>query len=115
MQNLEYDADTDSWFMAVYRGRKPQYPNYTLFAVDGSARPEREALRGVPYVRRGKVVPLKAGAGGWNFEYGATGLCSLGGGYFYISENYKNDKGQGSVIRLYRFTGAADRPFEAVE
>lgn len=115
VQNLEYDADTDIWFMAVYRGRKPQYPNYTLFAVDGSARPEREALRGVPYVRRGKVVPLKAGAGGWNFEYGATGLCSLGGGYFYISENYKNDKGQGSVIRLYRFTGAADRPFEAVE
>ena len=123
VQNLEYDADTRSWFMAVYQGKKPQYPNYALFAVDGAARPAREPLRGVPYVRRGNVVPLKGGAQrpatdgicGWNFKYGATGLCSLGGGYFYISENYRNEKGQGSVIRLYRFTGAAEAPFEAVE
>ena len=115
VQNLEYDADTGCWFMAVYGGRKPQYPNYTLFAVDGAARPAREPLRGVPYVRRGNVVPLKGGTGGWNFKYGATGLCSLGGGYFYISENYRNENGQGSVIRLYRFTGAAEAPFEAAE
>jgi len=118
VQNLEYDADTGCWFMAVYRGDKPQYPNYTLFAVDGAARPERKALKGVPYMRFGKVVPLKSRAAvpsGWNFKYGATGLCSLGGGYFYISENYRNGNGQGSVIRLYRFTGAADGPFEVVE
>ena len=123
VQNLEYDADTNGWFMAVYQGKKPQYPDYSLFVADGAARAERCALRGVPYLRDGKVVPLKCGSPrsdgngirGWNFKHGATGLCSLGGGYFYISENYKNENGQGSVIRLYRFTGADDGPFEAVE
>jgi hypothetical protein len=42
-------------------------------------------------------------------------MCSLGDGYFYLSHNYKIEAGQGSIIRLYRFTGNADNAFEAVK
>lgn len=34
VQNLEYDAATHHWLMGVYRGSKPQFPNYSLFVVD---------------------------------------------------------------------------------
>lgn len=123
VQNLEYDAASRCWFMAVYAGKKQQYPNYTLFAADGAARPVKCRLEGVPYARRSYVVPLAqaglndtaTGIRGWRFRYGATGLCSLGEGYFYISHEYRNAQGQGSVIRLYRLTGSDEGPFEAVE
>ncbi len=123
VQNLEYDAHSGTWFMSVYKGKKQQYPNFTLFAADAAAKPVRKELTGVPYIGKGLVVPLKAagredratGIRGWNFEAGTTGLCSLGGGYFYISHNYRNENGQGSEIRLYRFTGDADKPFEPVK
>lgn len=123
VQNLEYDAASRCWFMTVYAGKKTGYPNYTLFAADGAARPVKRILEGVPYARRGYVVPLAqaglqdgaTGIRGWRFGYGATGLCSLGDGYFYISHDYRNADGQGSVIRLYRLTGDAEQPFKAVE
>ena len=55
--------------------------------------------------------------GGWNFKWGATGLCPLGGGYFYISENArsKETRQQSSTVRLYEWTGDAAIPFRAVE
>lgn len=124
VQNLEYDEATQRWYMAVYRGSKPQYPNYDLYAVDAAARPVKELLKGMPYMPGPeKVLPLSeagvehtpSGIRGWNFPYGSTGICSVGGGYFYISHNYRNAQGQGSSIRLYRWRGDADRPFEAVE
>jgi hypothetical protein len=50
---------------------------------------------------------------GWNFKYGATGMCPVGDGYFYLSENRKDKKTgeQASTLRLYRWTGAKDLPF----
>ena len=42
-------------------------------------------------------------------------MCSLGEGYFYLSHNYKIEAGQGSIIRLYRFTGNEKQAFEPVE
>ncbi|MDD3040003.1 hypothetical protein [Bacteroides sp.] len=123
VQNLEYDAYTKSWFMCVYSGKKKHFPNYSLYAIDGAARPVKQPLKGVPYIKKGFVVPLKA-AGlkddstsihGWNFNIGATGFCSLGEGYFYISHNYRTAEGQGSNIRLYRYTGEVQNPFKLVE
>ena len=54
---------------------------------------------------------------GWDFKWGTTGLCPLGGGYFYISQNArsKETKQQSSTVRLYRWTGDADAPFRPVE
>ena len=57
--NFEYDAYTRSWLMAVCNGRKQQYPNYSLYAVDAAAKPVKQALQGVPYIKKGAVVPLK--------------------------------------------------------
>ena len=121
VQNLDYDASSHSWMMAVYKGNKKHFPNYTFFAADGAARPVKQALEGVPYISKAKVVALKAAGKqqgdirGWDWAVGSTGMCSLGDGYFYLSNNYKIEEGQGSVIRLYRFTGNADKAFEAVK
>ena len=121
VQNLDYDPSTNLWMMAVYAGTKKHYPNYTLFAADGSARPVTKALDGVPYIKKGKVVSLKAAGKqqgeirGWHWGVGSTGICSLGDGYFYLSHNYKIEAGQGSTIRLYRFTGEEDAAFHQVK
>ena len=121
VQNFDYDASSHSWMMAVYKGNKKHYPNYTFFAADGAARPVKQALDGVPYIKKAKVVALKAAGKqqgdirGWDWGVGSTGMCSLGDGYFYLSHNYKIEEGQGSIIRLYRFTGNADNAFEAVK
>ncbi|MBR5137927.1 MAG: hypothetical protein IKV12_00085 [Alistipes sp.] len=120
VQNLDYDPSTHSWMMAVYKGKKTSYPNYTFFAADGTVRPVKKALDGVPYIGKAKVVALKAAGKqqgeirGWDWGVGSTGMCSLGAGYFYLSNNYKIEAGQGSTIRLYRFTGEADEAFEQV-
>ena len=121
VQNFDYDASSHSWMMAVYKGNKKHFPNYTFFAADGAARPVKQALEGVPYIKKAKVVALKAvgkqqgDIRGWDWGVGSTGMCSLGDGYFYLSHNYKIEEGQGSIIRLYRFTGNADNAFEAVK
>lgn len=123
VQNLEYDASSNLWFMAVYKGVKPQYPNYSLFAVDGDVPSKSQKLKGVPYIAKGQVLTLspmgKHAEGqdirGWYFPYGSTGLHALGGGLFYISEDFTTDAGQGTLLRLYRFTGDADEAFERVE
>ena len=41
-------------------------------------------------------------------------MISLGDGLFYFSEDYKDDEGYASHIRLYRYTGDMRKPFEAL-
>ena len=109
--------------MCVYSGKKKHFPNYSLYAIDGVGRPVKQPLKGIPYLKKGFVIPLKVeglkdestGIRGWNFTIGSTGICSLGKGYFYISQNYRSAEGQGSNIRLYRYTGEAQNPFELVK
>lgn len=121
VQNLEYDEYTKAWILATYKGKKPSFPNYTIFMVDGTKAPKSEALEGVPYIKKGATLSLKAmgkqqgDIRGWHFALGSTGICSLGDGYFYISDNFKNDMGQGSIIRRYRFTGDDNEPFILAE
>ena len=123
VQNLEYDADRHSWFMAVYVGKKPRFPNYPMFEIDGLVKPKKQKLRGVPYIKKGKVLTLKEtgskdkaiGIYGWNFPYGSTGMHAFGNGLFYFSENFSSDAGQGSVLRLYQFIGNEEYPFKSVK
>ena len=123
VQNLEYDPFTEAWLMAVYKGVKEHYPNYTLFAADAKARPAKQTLQGVPYIKKGLVVPLKAeglkdattGIRGWMWGVGSTGMAALGGGYYYFSHNYNSEQGQGSTIRMYRYTDLKDEAFEEVK
>ena len=123
VQNLEYDPFTEAWLMAVYKGVKEHYPNYTLFAADAKARPAKQTLQGIPYLKKGFVVPLKAeglqdattGIRGWMWGVGSTGMAALGGGYYYFSHNYNSEQGQGSTIRMYRYTDREDEAFEEVK
>ena len=115
VQNIEYDEDLKVWWLAVYAGSKPQFPNYNLFAIDGTVKPTKSALKGVPYIDKANTLTLwdkgeqdsKTGIRGWRFGVGSTGIAYLGKGMYYFSHNYGTDKGQGSNIRLY-YVGGVD-------
>ncbi len=122
IQNLEYDSQTGYWFAAVYTGKKTQFPNYSLFAIDGSKKAMLQELKGID--NKEKVLQLakagmydeKSGIHGWKFNWGATGLHSLQNGYFYISQNgVTKEKKQYSKLQLYRWTGDVSAPFEEVK
>lgn len=125
IQNLDYDSDNRLWWMSVYKGSKEQFPNYTLFAVDGRAKAKRLPLKGVEYLPTGNLLPLqsripslrddKTGIRGWNFAPGCTGFCHICDDLFYISHNYSISRGEGSDIRLYRLNGGQNKPFELVQ
>lgn len=125
VQNLAYDPFTGDMFMAVYKGKKKQYPNYGLYAFSLSQKPFKAALENVPYMsvkcrqlRLDDTMGLNdpaTGIHGWNFKWGSTGLDPLGDGLWYISQNFKSDDGKQSCrVVLYRWTGSAEAPFEEV-
>ena len=125
VQNLEYDKEQKLWWMAVYPGRKPQFPNYPLFAIDGKIGPKVEPLKGVSYIDKAQILSLQeripslsdptSGTRGWSFGAGSTGFYPVGKDYYYISFNYSTQEGEGSYIRLHRFVGQADKPFKRVK
>jgi hypothetical protein len=123
VQNLEYDRARGNWLMAVYKGSKKQFPNYSLFVVDGSKEPVWKTLRGQPRPEQGWTVPLLAaglhdkasGTYGWQ-SAGQYGLISLGGGQFYLAENGTAKallRHTGRAVR-YRWTGRTPSPFARV-
>ena len=119
VQNLEYDAGLQRWFLAVYPGKKDQYPNYQLFAIDATAQPTLAPLRGLDG-EAGLLLPLaedglsdpETGLRGWN-QNATVGFESLGDGLFFISTSTRAG-GHGSILRLHRWTGEVDQPFAAV-
>ncbi|MFE7424231.1 hypothetical protein [Streptomyces sp. NPDC057545] len=44
--------------MAVYKGTKPGFPNYSVFALDGARKPVRGLVRGQRTPERGLLLPL---------------------------------------------------------
>lgn len=124
VQNLEYDANTGYWFAAVYPGKKSIFPNYSLFAIDGAQSPVPQILKGFDNSEQCNVLQLakagkhdeNSGIYGWHYKWGATGICSLGNGYFYISQNgVTENKKQYCNLQLYRWTGDAEKPFKEVK
>ena len=122
VQNLEYDSYTGNWMMAVYEGQKPEFPNYSLFMVDGDAKPRRGVLEGQPGGERGTILPLlpyglydpATGIHGWESE-GNYGLESLGDGTYYIAEGAAvTEDGvpkQDANLTLHYWTGETPTPF----
>lgn len=108
IQNLEYDRFSDVMIAAVYKGKKEQFPNYPMFFIDCTKKPQTEILKGVG--EKGLVLKLTdLGSGvcncqicGSTFAYGSTGIASLGEGYFYIAEPLKIDGCYGGKIDLYK-------------
>lgn len=120
IQNLAYDSSTGNFFAAVYKGAKKQYPNYDLFVIDGHQKPVKgELLSDQQSLKVKKLALLQAGMkdpdtgiSGWRFQWGATGLCPLGNGLFYISHHAKDKDGQQeSTIYKYKWVGDAQNSF----
>lgn len=109
VQNLAYDSFTDRMYLAVYKGKKEEYPNYSLFALDMDQEPFLAPLADVPY-HQGEAEQLKVSEG-WHFGYGSTGLNPLGDGYYYISEDGKEKGKQYCKAWLYTVSDTPEAPF----
>lgn len=89
VQNFEYDEHTGDYFACVYVGKKPQYPNYPMYVINGSVAAKEEELKGCNG-EKGLVLTLQnTGLGengiyGVDFSLGSMGFYSLGNGYFYV-------------------------------
>ncbi|WP_280390782.1 hypothetical protein [Nocardia brasiliensis] len=126
VQNLEFDSHTENWFLAVYPGKKPQFPNYPFFIIEAGAQPQRQDLAGQPQPEQGSVLPLapgglqddRSGTRGWKFT-APYGLIALGDGRYYVatSSTSKSDGTtyQSGVAHLYHWTGNTPTPFEKIE
>ena len=124
IQNLAYDQYTGNLFAAVYSGSKTQFPNYDLFVIDGKKNPVKSHIRSdnqdieVQTLSLLDAGPKDPGSGirGWFFKWGATGLCPVGDGLFYISHDSKAKDGQQqSVIYRYKWVGDGQNAFVLVK
>jgi hypothetical protein len=123
VQNLAFDDAQQRWFLGVYKGTKPSFPNYLLFAIDARTQPKPGALAGVPGTgghgtEAGLLLALAddglkdpaTGIRGWN-QKADVGLQPLGHGLFYLAVNSGAKGKQTGDIALYRWTGTPTAPF----
>lgn len=103
IQNLEYDPHSGDYYAAVYKGKKEQYKNYDMFAIDGSCLPKTDV-----HPASGETVEFltlkkqKNGEDGIFFPYGSTGMFAVGDGRFYFSQPERNKKhGHATCVRLH--------------
>lgn len=122
VQNLCYDAKTGCIFMACYMGKKPEFPNFSLFAVPVNQKPVKKVLRGLEddgehlslaLWQQGLLSTVK-GIRGWRFSDATTGVCSLGDGTWFVSTPLKlRGKMQTATVRQIRWKGGPqENPFE---
>ncbi len=122
VQNMEYDSYTGDIFLSVYRGFKPEFPNYDLFILDGKGVPHEEELIGCNG-ETGNVLPLKSsglldettGIYGHESKDGTTGIFSLGDGTAYISEAKGSNGNYSSTIYLARIKEDEVNPFVRID
>jgi len=124
IQNLGYDPHTGNLFAAVYRGAKIEFPNYDLFVIDVHKKPVTGEIESDSKKIKVKILSLlqagsddgKTGIRGWHFKWGATGLCPLGDGLFYISHNAKDNAGkEQSTVHKYKWVGDSQDSFVLVK
>ena len=99
VQNMTYDAHSEKLYLAVYKGNKSQYPNYSLFALDINQKPFIGKLEGVPYEEN--EVEQVAVTEASHFPWGSTGLYSFGDGRWYVSKKGKKDGIEFSDVTLF--------------
>lgn len=119
VQNLEFDPWLDRWFMGVYVGKKAQFPNFQLFAVDAETAPVQQPLVGLDgeeglliELAEDGLVDEATGIRGW-WRDASVGIQSLGDGLYYLSTQ-TSAGGQGAVLTLETWTGRTSEPFVPV-
>lgn len=126
VQNLAYDEAQQRWFLGVYKGIKPSFPNYLLFAVEARTAPVLGDLVGVPGpdgkgTEQGRLLALAddglndpaTGIRGWN-QKADVGFQPIGHGLFYLSVNSGPRGRQSGDLTLQRWTGLPTAPFAPV-
>ncbi len=126
VQNLAYDDNLKRWFMGVYKGKKPNFPNYSLFAFDAKTKAIMSDLVGVPDENskkweKGLLIPLssdglyddKSGIKGWN-QKADVGMQPVGNGLFYLAVNSGGKGQQTADLTLMRWTGDNQQPFKPI-
>lgn len=105
VQNLEYDEENAQMLLAVYCGKKKQFPNYPLFFLD--MKESAKLSDGKEYLSLKKVGKEHIASGVWgsDFPYGSTGVISLGADKFYFSVPSENDGLWSAEIALYGYEG----------
>ena len=105
----------------MYRGKKPNFPNYPMFVIDGGIAAREESLVGYENGERGLVLTLKDtglrenGISGIEFGCGSTGLHSFGDGNFYVSKSFRDEEmGQATNVCLYRLLTDSKWNFEEI-
>jgi hypothetical protein len=124
VQNLAYDAASRRWFMGVYRGKKPAFPNYLLFAVDADTQPLRGDLLGVPAPdgkgwEQGALLTLAdaglkdsaTGVRGWH-QKADVGLQPVGDRLFYLATNSGGKGAQSADLVLMSWNANGFTPSE---
>ena len=116
VQNMEYDAHTGDYFLCVYRGRKPQFPNYPMYVLDGSKPPVSAPLRGYDPPVAGLTLTLRdtgereGEISGMTFPHGSTGFFAAGDGTYLVSEPFSTPSGeQGTRVRRYRLDRTGEK------
>ncbi len=123
VQNFEYDAYTDSYFVAVYKGAKKEFPNYPMFVIDRKKAPILQEFKGrngemglvLTLARVGSKKNTSAEVTGVDFPYGSTGFFACGDGRYYISHPHHraSDKTHSCIAHLYELCDY-DEMFELV-
>lgn len=108
VQNLSYDPASRLWLMAVYRGEKPEFGNFPMFAVDQTVRPQMAELNGRG--GQGSCLTLASvgsqdamGVWGMDFPHGSTGLCPIGDGTVYVSLHMADREKKAFASRVVRY------------
>lgn len=110
VQNLEYDECSDTWYLAVYAGRKEKFENFNMFYFDPSKAPKNTELIGrggeIGLVLSSATVGKEGkhdGIYGTYFPYGSTGMASLGDGIFCFSQNGRGEDGFFTTVKKYKY------------
>ncbi|MBQ8818488.1 MAG: hypothetical protein IJZ83_07920 [Clostridia bacterium] len=120
VQNLEYDASTREWIVAVYRGKKQNFTPFPMFIIDGARSPELQALKGrgtemgeVLFHRDGGLGGIAEGVLGYTFPYGQTGIAAVGDGTVYFSHDLlnKQESTYSTIAIRYKRGNDAEHPF----
>lgn len=118
IQNLEYDAYTNTWLVAVYKGKREGSPNLPMYVIDGSVKPvPQDNAYGEPSLaltlKKEGIYHPETGIWGNRFTRGQTGVYAFGNGLYYFSYDFKTpEKKNGSIVRLCRRSGNPEVPFE---
>lgn len=124
VQNLAFDRSSGLWFMMVYRGHKPLFPNNTVYVIDSRTTPRLAPLKGSPCAEKALTIPLlrdglyhaPSGVFSFQFNYGPWGFAPIGNGYAVVSHPFTGkDKTNGSELHIYHWTGNTPTPFALVK